>query len=242
MLVTLWTAYWTANSSLRWSGSLCSVRNGRHDPERLEAHRPQRGREDDDGKGLAREQEEQRGDPRGEAAREHEPPADPIRDGARGERHDPARERRERRDQPDGGRGEPELDEVQVEVDPPEAQGRAGDEARQQDQPGVPVEVRERPDDAGALASAGGHASGTGAATRNGGRKISGPAAMAWVRAIARSAASARDQDRPSSIAARSEGSSVPRSGVGTPSPLAPRSASRSPVSLMSRSAAPATW
>ena len=28
MLVTLWMANWTANSSLRWSGSLCSVRNG----------------------------------------------------------------------------------------------------------------------------------------------------------------------------------------------------------------------
>ena len=28
MLVTFWTANWTANSSLRCSGSLCSVRNG----------------------------------------------------------------------------------------------------------------------------------------------------------------------------------------------------------------------
>ena len=26
--VTFWIANWTANSSLRWSGSLCSVRNG----------------------------------------------------------------------------------------------------------------------------------------------------------------------------------------------------------------------
>ena len=28
MLVTFWIANWTANSSLRCSGSLCSVRNG----------------------------------------------------------------------------------------------------------------------------------------------------------------------------------------------------------------------
>ena len=31
MLVTFWIANWIANSSLRWSGSLCSVRYGELD-------------------------------------------------------------------------------------------------------------------------------------------------------------------------------------------------------------------
>ena len=74
----------------------------------------------------------------------------PGRSRARRERDQAAGQRPQGRDEADGRGRVPERHEVQVEVDPPQAERRARHEARDEDQPRVAVEVPEGADHAGA--------------------------------------------------------------------------------------------
>ena len=129
------------------------------DLERLVADRPQRGREDDHRQRLAREQRDRARRAR-RRCRPGTPSAAPPVGRRRGrERHQRRGRGADRRDQADRLRLEAERREIEVEVDPPQADRRPGDEARDEDQPRVAVVLPVCPEQEGSEAAAGAHAS-----------------------------------------------------------------------------------
>ena len=129
------------------------------DLERLVADGPQGGREDDHRQRLAREQRDE-GDERGaDAGQERGPPPPAVRRGRGGERHQRRGRGADRRDQADGLRLEAERREIEVEVDPPQADRGPGDEARDEDQPRVAVVLAVCPIQERSETAAGAHAS-----------------------------------------------------------------------------------
>ncbi len=108
---------------------------------------PHRRREEEDRGRLGREEEA--GDRERRAAgaeRQHEAPAVAVGEDARREGGQHAGGRAGRSRDPDEGRVEPERRQVQVEVDPPEAERDAVDEGREEEDPGVALEAGEAAD------------------------------------------------------------------------------------------------
>ena len=114
--------------------------------------------------GERRPDDEQTDDPdRGHARRqdEHEPAPDPVREQACRERCERRGRRRCRAHDPDERGVEAERGEIEVEVDPPEAEHDAVDQRRQEEDAGVSLEAGEAPRVAAERA---GHAPGPGVA------------------------------------------------------------------------------
>ena len=150
MLVTFWMANWMANSSLRWSGSLCSVMYGAETTwsacwpiDQPAAKRAMRA-------GTSVTQEPDECHQADHDPRCHDGTApEPIRRRAGRKGHQRRGDRGHGRDDPDHRGRQAQGRQVEVEVDPVEAQRRARHEGRDQEQPRVAVEPSEGPTSAG---------------------------------------------------------------------------------------------
>ena len=103
---------------------------------------PERDDTDDHEWQVARQEREQCDRHQAHAACHHLATADPVRDGTRRKGNQEARELRHGH-QPGHRPAQPDRLEIQVEVDPVEAQSRAEDDRRQQEEPRVAAESRE---------------------------------------------------------------------------------------------------
>ena len=148
MLVTFWIANWMANSSLRCSGSECSVRYGETTTWNvwLPIDHSAADRMITGSASLASSAAE-RDDARAEARDERRPPPEPVRRRGGREGDQAAGERRERRRRARSSRSRsPAPRRYRLKSIHHRLIAAPGDEARDEDQPRVTVEAPERTD------------------------------------------------------------------------------------------------
>ena len=145
-LVTGSRAYCSEKSSLRCSGRLCSMRNGDWTTKHDLAGGSHRGREREDADRGRDHDEAGDGDRRATGPEgQHDAPSEAVREDARGKATRTPASGPDRAADPDERGVEAEGREVQVEVDPPEAEGDAVDERRDEEDAGVALEAGEAP-------------------------------------------------------------------------------------------------
>jgi hypothetical protein len=114
----------------------------RHDHEEgLLTHRPDGREGDDQGQGLGQQEPGEGDETQHDPGGDDRPSTEPIGRCADRERRDGGRHGRVGRYHADRRRRQPERGEIQVEVDPVEAQRGAGYQRREEEQPSIPVEA-----------------------------------------------------------------------------------------------------
>ena len=108
--------------------------------------RTQGGHAHEEQRHVSRQHRQHRDGDQGHAADHDHAPADPIRERAAGERHQDARQHRDRHQLAHRRGAEADRPDVQVEVGPVEADDGAVDDGRDEEQPGVAAESGEAPD------------------------------------------------------------------------------------------------